>query len=162
MIDFVVDDKRIKADMRKMLRTISPKNETVRKMMLRIGQNQRSYILDRTLRGLSYQGRKFKSYSPAYARRKSKYGEGRVSAKIGIVDLSLTGLMLKSLGVKIVEPGTVHVRGGIIGMGTHAELLDYHQEGRGHLPKRPILGWNRKDIEKHEKLINKFAEEALK
>ena len=109
-LDIQIDMAQVQKDLKK---TQLEMNRAISKSLLKTAQYGTQIILDRTAKGIGYEG-KFTAYSPAYRKAKAE-GWGRASGRMafggdasGIVNLNVHGEMLssiqqRSLGSNVVE-----------------------------------------------------------
>jgi phage gpG-like protein len=102
-------------------------------------ERQRDRIVKRTGQGFDLNGAPFKAYTDKYRARKEKSGRDS-----GIVDLTWSGRMLKSLKVSNVSPGKrASFTLGVYGEeGVRAGAID---GGLGKMPQRKFVGANSDD-----------------
>lgn len=144
MIEFKIDDKKLRADLKKIDTLNNPNSKFLQRTMERLGANQNRWIKRRLMKGEGLKGR-FKGYSLQY--REYRAEKHRQAAN---VDLNFTGSYWKSFGVQYDrKTGSVMMAPGIGGaLKFHSELGIKHDRGL-KVPKREHWGFTREDRKKH-------------
>ena len=102
-----------------------------KKAISKAGDQLRTIIKEKTIRGEKYTSGRFQGYSPGYSELKGKT----------IVDLKDSNTMLQSIKSRVVNNFKSQVYFHDMGM---AQRAYWHQTGAGNLPERPFFGFNKK------------------
>ena len=109
-----------------------------KKMLGKLGEIAITAIEDRTARGVSVKGRRFKKYSQGYAKHRSRKGRGSE------VNLSFEGRMLSNMTSKIKGNAAVITLPNDL-QDTKARV---HHTGEGRMPRREFFSLNKKELKK--------------
>jgi len=130
-------------------------NVLINKSLLKTAQYGTQIILDRTAKGIGYEG-KFAPYSPAYRKAKAegwnRAGSGRRAFggdSSGIVNLTVHGEMLSSIQQRSLGSNVVEI---FFGRATEAKKAAFNNQ------KRKFFGFNQSEIGQ----LNKFFLKELK
>jgi hypothetical protein len=130
-------------------------NRAISKSLLKTAQYGTQIILDRTAKGIGYEG-KFIAYSPAYRKAKAegwnRAGSGRRSFggdASGIVNLTVHGEMLSSIQQRSLGSNVVEI---FFGRATEAKKAAFNNQ------KRKFFGFNQSEVGQ----LNKFFLKELK
>ena len=150
-LDIQIDMAQVQKDLKK---TQLEMNRAISKSLLKTAQYGTQIILDRTAKGIGYEG-KFKSYSPAYRKAKAQ-GWGRASGRrafggdaSGIVNLNVHGEMLSSIQQRSLGSNVVEI---FFGRATEAKKAAFNNQ------KRKFFGFNQSEVGQ----LNKFFLKELK
>ena len=131
-----VDISKVQKELKK---TQLEMNRLISKSLLKTAQYGTQIILDRTSKGIGYEG-KFAPYSPAYRKAKAegwnKAGSGRRAFggdKSGIVNLTVHGEMLSSIQQRGLGSNVVEI---FFGRATEAKKAAFNNQ------KRKFFGFN--------------------
>lgn len=151
-LDIQIDMTQVKKDLKK---TQVEMNRLISKSLLKTAQYGTQIILDRTAKGVGYDG-KFKAYSPAYRKAKAegwnRAGSGRRAFggdSSGIVNLTVHGEMLSSIQQRSLGSNVVEI---FFGRATEAKKAAFNNQ------KRKFFGFNQSEVGK----LNSFFIKELK
>jgi hypothetical protein len=151
-LDIQIDMAQVQKDLKK---TQLEMNRAISKSLLKTAQYGTQIILDRTAKGVGYEG-KFRAYSPAYRKAKAegwnRAGSGRRAFggdASGIVNLTVHGEMLSSIQQRSLGSNVVEI---FFGRATEAKKAAFNNQ------KRKFFGFNQSEAGK----LNKFFLKELK
>ena len=151
-LEIKIDSSKVEKDLKK---TQLELNRIISKTLLKTAQYGTQIILDRTEKGIGYEG-KFAPYSPAYRKAKAqgwnKAGSSRRAFggdKSGIVNLTVHGEMLSSIQQRGLGSNVVEI---YFGRATEAKKAAFNNE------KRKFFGFNTSEQDK----LSKFFYKELK
>jgi len=151
-LEIKIDSSQVEKDLKKTQLEI---NRIIGKALLKTAQYGTQIILDRTEKGIGYEG-KFAPYSPAYRKAKAQ-GWGRAGNsrrafggdKSGIVNLNVHGEMLSSIQQRSLGSNMVEI---FFGRATEAKKAAFNNQ------KRKFFGFNAGEQDK----LSKFFYKELK